>query len=199
MIFLFNQCFDLVVKSRGVCITASGNILGSENISLKLFMTPLPGRIQRFWKEGALCISHHSWPTKKILSLRWLKKVKIKLETKVFGETFLSVFSNFLHFNESLLMKSYQLFKIYIRFYKKREKALIQQSMRKEKLRKFGLYFIKHVILWLWKWQLISFSSIGLFVHKIFFYFTSSFTTQFMFFDVGMTQEISKGEIRNDK
>ena len=60
------------------------------------------------------------------------------LETEVFGETILSVISDFLHFNESLPMKSYQSFKIYIRFYKKREKTLLQQSIKKEKLRKFG-------------------------------------------------------------
>ena len=70
------------------------------------------------------------------------KKVKITLETKVFGGTFISVFSNFLHFNESWLMKSYQFSKTYICFYKKREKTFIQQSMRKESLRKFGLCFI---------------------------------------------------------
>ena len=56
------------------------------------------GRIQRFWKEGALYVSHHGWPMKKILIFRWSKKAKITLETKVFGETFLSVFSNFLLF-----------------------------------------------------------------------------------------------------
>ena len=39
-------------------------------------------------------------------------------------------------------MKSYQFFEIYKRFYKKREKTLIQQSMRKEKLRKVGFCFI---------------------------------------------------------
>ena len=37
---------------------------------------------------------------------------------------------------ESLLIKSYK------RFYKKREKALMQQSLRKEKLRKAGLCFV---------------------------------------------------------
>ena len=31
------------------------------------------------------------------------------------------------------------------------------------------------------------------------FYFPSSFTAQFLFFDVRMTQEISKGEIGNNK
>ena len=39
-------------------------------------------------------------------------------------------------------MKFYQFIKIYIRFDKKREKTVIQQSMRKEKLRKVGLCFI---------------------------------------------------------
>ena len=48
------------------------------------------------------------WPTKKILGFRWSEKAKIMLETKAFGETFLSVFSIFLDFicNESLAMKS---------------------------------------------------------------------------------------------
>ena len=39
-------------------------------------------------------------------------------------------------------MKSYQYFKICKRFDKEREKTLMQQSMRKEKLRKVGLCFI---------------------------------------------------------
>ena len=60
------------------------------------------GRIQRFWKGGsrgrgwgkgvALYVGHHRWPTKKILGFRWSRKAKRTLETKVFGETFLSVF-----------------------------------------------------------------------------------------------------------
>ena len=41
-----------------------------------------------------------------------------------------------------LLIKFYQFFKIYQRFDKEREKTLIQQSMTKENLRKFGLCFI---------------------------------------------------------
>ena len=39
-------------------------------------------------------------------------------------------------------MKSYQFFKIFKRFYKKGEKTVKQQSMRKEKLRKVGHCFI---------------------------------------------------------
>ena len=38
-------------------------------------------------------------------------------------------------------MKAYQFFKIYKRFDKEREKALIQQSMRKQKLRKSFTFF----------------------------------------------------------
>ena len=37
-------------------------------------------------------------------------------------------------------MKCFQFFKIYKRFHNKREKALIQQSMKKEKLRKVVLF-----------------------------------------------------------
>ena len=61
------------------------------------------GRIQRFSKEGVTYVGHHGWLTKKILGFRWSKKAKTMLETKVFGETFLSVFSNFLH-----LMKAFR-------------------------------------------------------------------------------------------
>ena len=39
-------------------------------------------------------------------------------------------------------MKSCQFFKIYKRFDKEREKLFIQQLMRKEKLKNFGLCFI---------------------------------------------------------
>ena len=66
------------------------------------------GRIQRFWKRGALYVYvvHHGWPMKKILGLRWSKKAKIMLETKAFGKTSLSVFSNFLHFLYINIMKA---------------------------------------------------------------------------------------------
>ena len=153
------------------------------------------GRIQRFWKRGVLYVSHHCWPTKKILGFRWSKKVEITLENNVFDETFLSVFSNFLHFNESLQMKSYQILKIYKRFYKQREKAIIQQSMRKEKLRKFELFFIEQVILWLWKWQLIIFPSIGLFVHKIFFILQVPSQRNFCFLMSGWRKKYQKGKL----
>ena len=43
-------------------------------------------------RRGALC--RPPW----FLGFRWSKKAKTTLETKAFGETFLSLFSNFLHF-----------------------------------------------------------------------------------------------------
>ena len=67
-------------------------------------------------------------------------------------------------------MKSYQFFKIFKRFYKKREKkTLIQQSTRKEKLRKVELSFIRGYFLKPFKLTVVIFCSIGLFVHNFFF------------------------------
>ena len=40
------------------------------------------------------------------------------------------------------MIKSYQFFQILQRFYKEREKTLIEQSMKIEELRKIGLRFI---------------------------------------------------------
>ena len=73
----------------------------------------------------ALYVAHHGWPTKKILGFRWSKKATVTLETNVFGETFLSVFSNFLHFDESLPMKSYQFFKTFIRYEKRNTEKIL--------------------------------------------------------------------------
>ena len=92
--------------------------------------------------KNALYVDHHGWPTKKILGFRWSKKAKIMLETKALAKHFFEYFQIFSIFiyNERLLMKSHQLFKIYKRFYKKREKIVMQQSIRKEKLRKIFLF-----------------------------------------------------------
>ena len=82
-------------------------------------------------------------------------------------------------------MKSYQFFKICKHLDKEREKTLVQQSMRKEKMRKVGLClcFIK---------------SFNMIINH-FFCFASSFAAQFLLFDIRMTQEISKGEVGNGK
>ena len=87
----------------------------------------------------------YGWPTKKILSFRWSKKVKITLEATCFWQNIsicILKFSSIFIYNGSLPMKSYQIFKISKRFDKEREKTLMQQSMRKEKQRKVGLCFI---------------------------------------------------------
>ena len=62
-------------------------------------------------------------------------------------------------YNESLPMKSYQFFKIYKRFFMKKEKTVIQQSMRKEKQNFFFLF------------NRLFYEALenGFFVHKIFF------------------------------
>ena len=44
-------------------------------------------------------------------------------------------------------MKCYQFFNIYKHFYKEREKTVIQQSIRKEKLRKVGIRPILDAVL----------------------------------------------------
>ena len=36
-------------------------------------------------KGGALYVSYHGWPTKKLLGFKWSKKAKITLETKSFS------------------------------------------------------------------------------------------------------------------
>ena len=63
-----------------------------------------------------------------------------KLLAKYFYQHF-QIFSIFIY-NESWPMKYYQFFKTCKRFNKEREKTLMQQLMRKEKLRKVGLCFI---------------------------------------------------------
>ena len=85
-------------------------------------------------------------------------------------------------------MKSYQFFKIYKRFAKGKRKTLIQQSVRRENLRKVGLCFITGCFIKPFK-----------IIITDFFYFTSSFTAQVLLFAIRKTQEISKGEIGNDK
>ena len=37
----------------------------------------IQGRIQRFWKVGALCVGHHGWLAKKFLDFSWSKKAEI--------------------------------------------------------------------------------------------------------------------------
>ena len=97
------------------------------------------------------------------------------------------IFSIFIY-NESLPMKSYQFFKICKRFDKEREKTLMQQSMRKEKLRKVGLCFITGCFI----------KSVNMIINRVFlFHKLSTFAGHFLLFDIRMTPEISKGEVGN--
>ena len=108
--------------------------------------------LTRYWseadpeilKEAVLYVGHHGWPTKKILGFTWSKNSQNNVRNyKFLGKYFyqhFQIFSIFIY-NESLPMKSYQFFKIYTSFDKEREKTLMRQSMRKEKLRKVGLCF----------------------------------------------------------
>ena len=78
--------------------------------------------------------------------------------------------------------------------YKKREKTLTQQSMTIEKLGKVGLCFIKVCFIEPFK-MIIIFSSIGLFVDKIFICFAFSFTAQFLLFHLRMTYDYKEEKV----
>ena len=73
--------------------------------------------------------------------------------------------------------------KIYKRFDKKREKALIQQSMREEKLRKVGLCFITGCFI----------KGFKMIINHV--YFASSFAAEFVLLDIRMTQKISRRKL----
>ena len=92
------------------------------------------------------------------------------------------IFSIYIY-NENLPMKSYQFFKICKRFDKEREKTLMQQSMRKEKLRKV-VCFIK---------------SFNMIINHFFFVSQAHSQPKFLLFYIRMTQEILKGRVGNSK
>ena len=88
-------------------------------------------------RSGALC-RPPQWSWKKILGFTWSKKAKNNVRNYKFLAKYFQhfqIFSIFIY-NESLQIKSYHFFKICKCFDKEREKTLMQQSMRKEKLRK---------------------------------------------------------------
>ena len=66
--------------------------------------------LEVFQRGEAFCVDHHGWPAKKILGFRWSKKAEVTLETISFWQNIsISIFK----FSSFLLIKSYQLFKIY--------------------------------------------------------------------------------------
>ena len=78
-------------------------------------------------------------------------------------------------------MKSFQFFKIYKRFNEERKKIIMQQSMRKEKLRKVGLCFITGCFIKSFNMMINHFL-----FHKLIF----CFAAQFSLFHIRMKQEI---------
>ena len=131
-------------------------------------------------RGGALC--RPPW-----LGFRWSKKAEITLETISFWQNIsISIFK----FSPFLLIKSYQFFKIYQHFEKEIEKTLIQQSMRKKKLRKVELCFIPGCFIKLY-WLFFKIIIIHIFfLFFLFFYFSSWFAAQFSLFDI---RDIKRG------
>ena len=117
------------------------------------------------WRRGTLC-----WPPwladEGHLGFRWSTKAKTTIETISFGRN-----STFIH-NERLLKEKKKK--------KKEKKTLLQQSIRKEKLRKVGLCFISGYFIKPFKMTINHFSSVGLLVHKIFLLFRSQRSFRFL-------------------
>ena len=95
---------------------------------------------------------------------------------------YFQIFSMFI-----LPMKPYQFLNIYKRFGEEWKKALMQKSMRK-KTEKSLTFFITGCFT----------KPLNMIINH-FFYFASSFTVQFLLFDIRIMQEISKGEVGNDR
>ena len=115
--------------------------------------------------------------------------------TKYFYQYFQILF--IFTYDKSLMMKSYQLFKFYERFYEERERTLIQQSMRIKKLRKVRFCVITSCFIKPFK-LIIIFSSIDLLLTK--YLFVSQARSQRNFCSlIRMTQETPKREIGNGK
>ena len=113
-ILLNTQLCHFMPMKRNLKFT--GHIFFSSNLLDEILTTTsMQGQIHRFWKkDGALC--RPPW-------LVFLENISIFI------------------YNQSLPMKCYQSFKIHKWFDKERDKTLMRQSMRKEKLKKVGLCF----------------------------------------------------------
>ena len=96
---------------------------------------------------GVLYVDHHCWPTKKILGFKWSNKAYVTLEIISFWRNIdFNIFkiSPFLYIMKACRWILINFSKFTNAFIKKKKKKLIQQSIRKEKLRKVGIcYFIK--------------------------------------------------------
>ena len=142
-----------------------------------------PEILKRGRGGGALYVDHHDYPTEKILGSRWFKKDEITLETVSFSQNVsISIFKC----SPFLSMKSHQFFKIYYCLDKEREKTLIQESMRKEKLRTVRLCFITGYFLKPFQMQ----------INHFFFFISQAHSQRNFCFLISRT---SKGETGNGK
>ena len=73
-------------------------------------------------RRGALYVGHHSWSTKKILGFRSFERAKITIKFWRNISSCIFRFSPIFIYNESLLMKSYKVFKIYEYLVRKKKK-----------------------------------------------------------------------------
>ena len=83
--------------------------------------------------------------------------------------------------------------------YEKRKNSHTAAKEKRKTEKSWNLFHLTGYFMKPLKMAINHFSSIGIFVHKTFFYFASLFIAQLLFFDVRMTQEISKEEIGNNK
>ena len=107
----------------------------------------MQGRIQKFWKGGALKVGDHGWPTKNILGFRCSKEVKITLETISFWRNIsISIFkfSPFLCTIEAYLWNLFNFPKFTNALMRKEKKRLYSSQWEKKNREK--LYFVLKLI-----------------------------------------------------
>ena len=154
------------------CVCGEGNDLLFMNvffISNFSYRPSASGRGSRVSEKWVYSASHHGWSIKKVLGFRWSKKAKTTLQLLKFSQNIsISIFkfSPFLHIIKAWWWNLIH-FSDFRNVFIRKEKALIQQSMRIEKLEKVGLYFVTGCFIKSFK-NLPFFFSIGLFVHMIY-------------------------------
>ena len=125
-----------------------------------------------------------------MLGFRWSKKAKITLETISFWQNIsISIFkfSSFLYTMKNGRWNLINFSKFASALIRK-EKKHLRSSQWEKKTEKFWTFFYNRLfykVLW--------------YDNESFFCFASSFTAQFLLFDIRMTQKISKREEGNDK
>ena len=128
-----------------------------KSMKIKISVTFYRGGSRDFEKGWRSMSTTMVGRQKKVLAFRWSKKAKITLETISFQQNISISFFQFSPFRyiqserlpkTSFKLLSNQMFQIVIKFFKickrldkVREKTIVQQSMRKEKMRKVGLCF----------------------------------------------------------